>query len=515
MENQQFGDDSNSGSKLINSSEDEPTLVSPLLKKQLEVFVIQTFHQVIKPIFGPLIRPVVKEEIDSTLETILSRMDRNSRSETHPSESRILQLRFLIQPSLKILTGDQIEGEESTPIKVALIDGSTEETVKWGPESSAKVEIVALKGDFNDVEGHDWTTEEFNQKVVREREGKKSILTGDAYLNLEEGLGTLGIIHFTHNSNWMKKTILRLGARVMDSFSCTRVREAISEPFTLEDCRNSLYKKHYPPHLSDEVWRLDNIANGGAFHKRLSRENITNVKEFLTLSFINLQRLHDIIGTGSKSQIMINHARTCILDKKVYLYPSSSQQKNGVVFSVVGQLMGRLLECQFVPFDTLSKTEKADAHKLVVSAFEHWEAVVAFDDIPSLMHACSQTHPSNSPRLENPSGHNAGTGHAINVNNDMQPSTSIHYSEDMSNMDVCGYTIDNMELLHTSDPGEVPSSLSFDPESMLQDFDAFVDFSFRNTDYNPKQGSLTVELAAAEQSATSSSRLVCAQARVR
>ncbi|XP_059645591.1 calmodulin-binding protein 60 A-like isoform X2 [Cornus florida] len=443
----------------------------------------------------------VKEEIKLAQETSLTSFKGNSRNEIHPSESKIFQLCFLDKLSLPVLTGIRIQGEKGTSIRVALVDGLTKKIVNSGPEASAKVEIVVIEGDFDDGEGHYWTIEEFNQKIVRERKGKKCFLIGDAFLNMKGGLGTVGDISVTHNSIWMKNGEFRLGARVVDDFSGTRVREAISEPFILKDRRSSLYEKHYPPLLSDEVWRLKKIAKDGTFHERLSRENITSVKEFLTLFFINPQRLHDILGGGTKSagskimEIMIDHARTCILDKRVYLYRASSQEENGVVFNVVGQLMGLLLECQCVSIDALSETKKADAQHLVVSALEHRddfftgkkhrEDFVSFDDITSLIHACSETHPSNSSSLENPCGHYSDT----------QPSTSsldvfsyIRSTGDTSNMDDCGVlTIDGMDFTVEqllSDPGEAPNSPGFDPSSMIQDFDEHEDLLFRNYDYD-------------------------------
>lgn len=43
------------------------------------------------------------------------------------------------------------------------------------------------------------------------------------------------------------------------------------------------YRKHYPPTLDDEIWRLEKIAKDGASHKRLSKEGISCVKDFLRL----------------------------------------------------------------------------------------------------------------------------------------------------------------------------------------------------------------------------------------
>ena len=76
-----------------------------------------------------------------------------------------------------------------------------------------------------------------------------------------------------------------------------------------------------------------------------------------------LFRSVQILGTGMSAkmwEVTVEHAQTCVLEKRMFLYsPPSSRQKNGVVFNVVGQVMGLLLECQYVPIDKLSETEKA------------------------------------------------------------------------------------------------------------------------------------------------------------
>lgn len=56
----------------------------------------------------------------------------------------------------------------------------------------------------------------------------------------------------------------------------------------------AVYKKHYPPALMDEVWRLEKIGKDGAFHKRLSIENINTVKDFLTLLYTDATRLRNV-----------------------------------------------------------------------------------------------------------------------------------------------------------------------------------------------------------------------------
>jgi hypothetical protein len=57
-----------------------------------------------------------------------------------------------------------------------------------------------------------------------------------------------------------------------------------------------VYKKHYPPALHDEVWRLDKIGKDGAFHKRLNGANIITVEDFLRLVVMDPQRLRNVIS---------------------------------------------------------------------------------------------------------------------------------------------------------------------------------------------------------------------------
>jgi hypothetical protein len=55
-----------------------------------------------------------------------------------------------------------------------------------------------------------------------------------------------------------------------------------------------VYKKHYPPALEDDVWRLEKIGKDGAFHKRLSQEGIETVEQFLRLLVMDPQKLRSV-----------------------------------------------------------------------------------------------------------------------------------------------------------------------------------------------------------------------------
>lgn len=302
-----------------------------------------------------------------------------------------MQLQFENNISIPIFTGARIEGEGGSNLRISLIDSLTGEVVSLGPESAAKVEIVVLEGDFEDRRDI-WMPEEFRSNIVKERDGKRPLLMGEVFLHLKDGIGVVGEILFTDNSSWTKSRKFKLGATVVNNFGF-RIKEAKTDSFIVRDHRGELYKKHHPPSLSDEVWRLEKIGKDGAFHKRLSLEKIDTVEDFLTHLNLDSAKLRRILGTGMSTKMWeatVEHARTCVLDTRRFLYlPSQSQPKTGVVFNAVGQVTGLVSESQYVPVDKLSETEKADAQSSVTSAIQQKEKFDAFNDEASLMEGCS------------------------------------------------------------------------------------------------------------------------------
>lgn len=55
-----------------------------------------------------------------------------------------------------------------------------------------------------------------------------------------------------------------------------------------------VYKKHYPPALNDDVWRLEKIGKDGSFHKRLNKNGIFTVEDFLRLVVKDSQKLRTV-----------------------------------------------------------------------------------------------------------------------------------------------------------------------------------------------------------------------------
>lgn len=148
-----------------------------------------------------------------------------------------MQLQFINSLSPPVFTGARVEGAGSLNIKIALVDGGTGKIVNSGPGSSAKVEIVVLEGDFGGDEGNNWTHEEFKNNIVRERQGKKPLMTGDLVLNLKDGIALVDEITFSDNSSWTRSRRFRLGARVIDDLDGIEIKEATTEPFTVKDHR--------------------------------------------------------------------------------------------------------------------------------------------------------------------------------------------------------------------------------------------------------------------------------------
>ncbi|KAL2932110.1 Calmodulin-binding protein 60 B [Bienertia sinuspersici] len=318
----------------------------------------------------PVLRRVVSEEVERALAKLgPARLVGNGRSSPKRIEApdgRNLQLHFRNRLSLPLFTGGKVEGEQGAAIHIVLIDANTGQLVTAGPESSAKLDIVVLEGDFNDEDDADWTIEDFESHLVKEREGKRPLLTGDVQVTLKEGVGTLGELTFTDNSSWIRSRQFRLGLRVVTGFSeGVRIREAKTEAFTVKDHRGELYKKHYPPALTDEVWRLEKIGKDGAFHKRLNKAGIITVEDFLRFVVRDPQRLRNILGSGMSNKMwdaLVEHAKTCILSGKVFIYYPDGPQGVGVIFNSIYEFSGLFAG------DTLIK-----------KAYENWMHVVEYD----------------------------------------------------------------------------------------------------------------------------------------
>ncbi|CBI18672.3 unnamed protein product, partial [Vitis vinifera] len=294
-----------------------------------------------------------------------------------------LQLHFKTRMPPHLFTGGKVEGEQGASILVVLLDVDTSSVVQTGPESAAKLNVVVLEGDFNEESDDDWTKEHFESHEVKEREGKRPLLTGDLQVTLKEGIGTLGDLTFTDNSSWIRSRKFRLGVKIAPGYcEDVHIREAKTEAFAVKDHRGELYKKHYPPALHDEVWRLDRIAKDGALHKKLVKAAIVTVEDFLRFLVRDPQKLRNILGSGMSNRMWENtveHAKTCVLGGKVYVYFTDETHSTGAVFNNIYELRGLIADEQFLPLESLTHNQKISTDSLVKRAYENWSQVVEYD----------------------------------------------------------------------------------------------------------------------------------------
>ncbi|XP_047326434.1 calmodulin-binding protein 60 A-like [Impatiens glandulifera] len=204
---------------------------------------------------------------------------------TFDRQMRILKLHFLNKLDKQVLSGSKIVGENGNSIQVALIDESTSKIVNSGPGASSHVQIFVLES--YQLLGE----EDLNQKINKESETNKSLLHGNIFVYLNEGIGCINDLYFAHTSQWLKKREFVLVATVVGNCNGITVKAAVMEPFTIKDRRNTLYVKHPIPTPSDDIWRLKNIIKGGPMHKSLRTNDINIVQTFLREFNLNPQRL--------------------------------------------------------------------------------------------------------------------------------------------------------------------------------------------------------------------------------
>uniref|UniRef100_A0A7N0RA65 Calmodulin-binding protein n=1 Tax=Kalanchoe fedtschenkoi TaxID=63787 RepID=A0A7N0RA65_KALFE len=357
-----------------------PAMASVIVEA-LKVDSLQRFSSSLEP----LLRRIVSEEV----ERALTKLDhakltaRPSAPRIQGPEGRNLQLAVRTRMPPHLFTGGKVEGEQGAVIHVVLIDLNTGSVVHSGPESEAKLSVVVLEGDFNEEEDDDWTKEHFESHEVKEREGKRPLLTGDLQVALKGGVGTLGDLTFTDNSSWIRSRKFRLGVKV--SPGCCegiRVREGKTDAFAVKDHRGELYKKHYPPALHDEVWRLDRIAKDGALHKKLMTAGVLTVQDFLRVLVKDPKGLRNILGTGMSNRMWentVDHAKTCVLSGKLYIYYTDEIRSTGIVFDHIHQLSGFIADGQFLNLESLTHDQKVYVDSLVESAYANWTQVMEYD----------------------------------------------------------------------------------------------------------------------------------------
>ncbi|KAK2633067.1 hypothetical protein EUGRSUZ_L00616, partial [Eucalyptus grandis] len=255
-----------------------PTLGS-IVVEALKVDSLQRFCSSLEP----LLRRIVSEEVERALTRLGHAMlaERSSPPRIQYPEEKGMQLQFKTRMPPHLFTGGRVEGEQGAAIHVVLIDRATGLVVQDGPSSNAKLNVVVLEGDFNDETQGDWSEEHFESLEVKEREGKRPLLTGDLQVILKEGVGTLGELSFTDNSSWTRSRKFRIGVKVATG-CCEgiRVREAKTEAFAVKDHRGEWSG------MSNRMWENTVEHAKTCRHGSFSLENLTNKQKISVDSLV-------------------------------------------------------------------------------------------------------------------------------------------------------------------------------------------------------------------------------------
>ncbi|EEF37695.1 calmodulin binding protein, putative [Ricinus communis] len=202
----------------------------------------------------PILRRVVSEEVERALAKLGSAKltGRSSPKCIGGPDGRNLQLHFRSRLSLPLFTGGKVEGEQGAAVHIVLIDANTGHVVTSGPESSVKLDVIVLEGDFNNEDDDNWTPEEFDSHVVKEREGKRPLLTGDLQVTLKEGVYVDGLVKKAYE-NWMH--VIEYDGKTLLDFKQNEniVASQTDNPICQEDFLNSYDHQVTLPTLSVPV----------------------------------------------------------------------------------------------------------------------------------------------------------------------------------------------------------------------------------------------------------------------
>ncbi|RDY09989.1 Protein SAR DEFICIENT 1, partial [Mucuna pruriens] len=187
----------------------------------------------------PLLKRVVGEEVERVMRQWSCSFTRSPSLRLQAMEqTSSLQLCFSKSLSLPIFTGSRIVDVDGNPINIVLMDKSNGQVVPTSLPYTIKLEIVVLDGDFPYSESEDWTNEEFERHMVKERSGRRPLLAGELNLTLRDGIAPTADIEFTDNSSWIRSRKFRVAVRVSPgSDHAVRIREGITQPFVVRDHR--------------------------------------------------------------------------------------------------------------------------------------------------------------------------------------------------------------------------------------------------------------------------------------
>ncbi|KAI3454892.1 hypothetical protein Pfo_011555 [Paulownia fortunei] len=375
--------------RFFDGDEDEPNQkrmkTRPSFASVIREVVMVNFFENFCSALEPMLRRVVSEEVENGLRrrcmSSILRSCPSLRMIQQSSTTRttsLLRLTFGKRLSLPIFTGTKIVDADSNPLQIILVETTRGDdhhhAIAMVPTSlpnSIKLEIVVLDGDFPNGDNKDmWTNDEFVKNIVKERSGKRPLLTGDLNITMRDGVAFVGDIEFTDNSSWIRSRKFRLGARV--------VRCKLLGMFVFNI---AVYKKHHPPALEDEMWRLEKIGKGGAFHQKLASHGINTVQDFLKLFIVDSSKLRKILGVGMSEKMWeatLKHAKTCVMGTKLY---RSHANNCTLSFNPICQLIKAEFNGQVYYQPDFKSMQTAYIESLVKDAYAKWNSLEELDGV--------------------------------------------------------------------------------------------------------------------------------------
>lgn len=329
----------------------------------------------------PMLRKVVHEEVESGLRRCSRSIGRSPSLRIKALEPSNLRLIFNKKLSLPIFTNSKMmDSDGQYPLQLLLVDATGDCLVPTTLASAIKIEIVVLDGDF--PSGENWTHEEFNKNIVKERAGKRPLVTGELNITMRDGVASLGDLEFTDNSSWIRSRRFRIGAKVVhigNGQNSIRIMEAMTDSFMVKDHRGELYKKHYPPALGDDVWRLEKIGKDGTFHKKLTSHGIKTVQDFLKLANIDPHKIRRILGNGMSEkmwEVTYRHAKTCEMGAKSYIARGPNYI---LILNPICQVIRAIINGQICHSRELRGIQRSYIENLVRNAFTNWSSLEEVD----------------------------------------------------------------------------------------------------------------------------------------
>ncbi|ESQ27792.1 hypothetical protein EUTSA_v10018511mg [Eutrema salsugineum] len=351
----------------------------PSLTSVVRALITEDNMQSFSSALEPLLRKVVRQEVEHGISKRLRSFSRSSSFRVEAPETPTLKLMFRKNLMTPIFTGSKISDVDNNPLQIILVDESNNDhsIAPANLDRPIRLDIVALHGDF--PLGDKWTSDEFERNIVKEREGKRPLLAGEVTVTVRNGVGTIGDIEFTDNSSWIRSRKFRIGVKLSKGSSVQGVAicEAMTEAIVVRDHRGELYKKHHPPMLEDEVWRLEKIGKDGAFHKKLSSKNINTVQDFLKLSVVDLDELRQIMGQGMSDKmwdVTLKHARECTLGNKLYIHRGPDFL---LTLNPICEVMEALINGQL--FSSREALNQINIKRLVRQAYSKWNMLTVVE----------------------------------------------------------------------------------------------------------------------------------------